>query len=53
MKEATYIKGASKKKYPFSDSDLSEMLDNLLKNGIIELLTPKRPQKAGRTTNPK
>ena len=27
------------------------MLDDLLENKIIELLTPKRPEEAGRTTN--
>ena len=29
------------------------MLDDLPKNGIIELLTPKRPEEADRTTDPK
>jgi len=29
------------------------MLDDLLENGIIELLAPKRPEEAGRTTDPK
>jgi len=41
------------KKYPFPDSDLSGMLDDLLEKGIIELPPSKRPEESGRTNDPK
>jgi len=47
------LKKLKEKKYPFPDSDLSGMLDDLLKNTIIELPTPKQPKKVGRTTDSK
>jgi len=36
------LKELQEKKYPHSDSDLSEMLDALLENGITELPLTKR-----------
>lgn len=39
-------------KYPFPDSDLSGMLDDLLEKGIIELPKSKRSKEAGRTNDP-
>lgn len=41
------------KKYPFLDSDLSGMLDDLLEKDVIELPEPKCLEKAGRTVDPK
>ncbi|KAK4573414.1 hypothetical protein RGQ29_031397, partial [Quercus rubra] len=41
------------KKYPFPDSDISEMLDYLLKFKLIELLEMKRPEEADQINNPK
>ena len=35
------LKELQEKKYPFFNSELSEMLDGLLENGIIELPPPK------------
>jgi len=47
------LKELQEKKYPFPDSDLSGMLDDLLQNGVIELLESKRPEEAARVTDPK
>ena len=47
------LKELQEKKYPFPDSDLSGMLDDLLENEIIELLVLKRPEEDERTTDPK
>jgi len=47
------MKEMQEKKYPFPDSDLSGMLNDLLKNGVIELPEPKRPEEAGRVIDPK
>jgi len=47
------LKELQEKKYPFPHSDLSGMLGDLLENGIIELPTPKRPEEAGKTSDPK
>jgi len=41
------------KKYPFTDLDLSRMLDNILGKGIIELPKPKRRDELGRANDPK
>jgi len=40
------------KKYPFSNFDLSRMLDDLLKKGIIELPPLKSPEEVGKTNDP-
>ena len=57
MKEAgkkrPTLKELQEKKYPFPDSDLSGMLDDLLEKGIIELPLSKRPEESGRTNDPK
>ena len=37
------------KQYPFPDSDISEMLDYLLKLNLIELLEIKRLEEADQT----
>ena len=47
------LKELQERKYPFPDSDLSGMLNDLLENKIIELPEPKRPEEAGRTNDPK
>ena len=41
------------KKYPFPDSNLSGMLDDLLEKCIIELPPSKRPEEAEKTNDPK
>ena len=47
------LKELQEKKYLFPDSNLPEMLDDLLEKGVIQLLEPKRPEEVGRTTDPK
>ena len=47
------LKELQEKQYLFPNSYLSGMLDDLLKNEIIELLAPKRPEEVGRTIDPK
>jgi len=47
------LKGLQKKKYPFPDSDLSGMLDDLLEKVVIELLESKRSKQVRRVTNVK
>jgi len=44
------LKELQEKKYPFPNSDLSGMLDDLIENGLIELPEPTRPEEAGRVT---
>jgi len=46
------LKEIQETKHPFSNSNLLGMLDHLLEKGIIELPELKRPEEAGRTTNP-
>ncbi|XP_057775222.1 uncharacterized protein LOC130994205 [Salvia miltiorrhiza] len=41
------------KQYPFLDSDVSGIFDDLLKEGLIELPEMKQPNEAGRTDDPK
>ena len=53
MRRLPTLKELQEKKYPFPDSDLLGMLDDLLKKGVIQLLEPKRPEEVGRTANPK
>ena len=52
-KKRPTLKELQEKKYPFPDLDLSGMLDDLLKKGIIELPPSKRPEESGRTNDPK
>ena len=47
------MKELQERKYPFHNSDLSGMLDDLLENKIIELPEPKRPEEVRRINNPK
>ncbi|KAL9666826.1 hypothetical protein QQ045_001169 [Rhodiola kirilowii] len=47
------LKELQAKKYPFPDSDLSGMLDDLLEKGIINLPEAKRPDEVNRTNDPK
>ena len=39
--------------FPYSESDVPEMLHTLLEKGLIELPEPKRPEEVGRTNDPK
>jgi len=52
-KKRPTLKELQEKKYPFSDSDLSGMLDDLLEKGINELPPLKHPEESGRTNDPK
>ena len=47
------LKELQEKKYPFPDSDLSGMLDDLLEKGVIELPEPKCLEEVGRTADAK
>ena len=47
------LKELQKKKYPFPDSNLSGILDDLLEKGVIQLSNPKHLEEVGRTTDPK
>ncbi|KAK9677082.1 hypothetical protein RND81_11G120500 [Saponaria officinalis] len=53
MRTRPTLKELEKKKYPFPDSDLAGMLDDLLEKKVIELPESKRRNEAGRTTDPK
>jgi len=53
IKKRPTLKELQERKYPFPNSYLSGMLDDLLENKIIELPKPKRPEEAGRTSDPK
>jgi len=52
-KQRPTLKERQEKKYRFPDSDLSGMLDDLHKNGVIQLPESKRPEEAGWVTDPK
>jgi len=45
------LKELQENKYMFPDSDLSTMLDDLLKNGVIEIPEPKIPKEVGSTAD--
>lgn len=45
------LKEFQEKKYPFPNSDLLGMLDDLIENGIIEFPKPKQPKEVARTTD--
>ncbi|KAL2487057.1 Retrotrans gag domain-containing protein [Abeliophyllum distichum] len=47
------LKELEEKEYPFSDSEVSGILDQLLEQKIIELPAPKRPEEAGQVDHPK
>ncbi|OMP04852.1 hypothetical protein COLO4_09244 [Corchorus olitorius] len=42
------LKERQEKKYPFPDSDVASMLDELLKSKVIELPEMKRPEESGK-----
>ncbi|OMO94041.1 hypothetical protein COLO4_16538 [Corchorus olitorius] len=46
------LKERQEKKYPFPDSDVASMLDELLKSKVIELLEMKRPEESGKVDDP-
>jgi len=50
-KKCPALKEQQEKKYPFPYSDLSRMLDNLLKKAVVELLESKHLEKAKRVTD--
>ena len=52
-KKCPTLKELQERKYPFPDSDLSGMLDDLLEKGIIELPPSKRPKEVGKENDPK
>ena len=47
------LKEMEERTHPFSDSDVSGILDDLLKKKIIKLLECKRPEEIGHTNDPK
>ena len=47
------LKELMAKQYPFLDSDLPGIFDDLLKNNLIELPEMKRPEEEGRSDDPK
>ncbi|KAL2493101.1 Ribonuclease H [Abeliophyllum distichum] len=47
------LKELEEKKYSFSDSEVSEILDQLLEQKVIELPAPKRPEKTGQVDHHK
>ncbi|OMO51359.1 hypothetical protein COLO4_37705 [Corchorus olitorius] len=46
------LKERQEKKYPFPDSDVASMLDELLKSKVIELPEMKRPEESGKVDDP-
>jgi hypothetical protein len=46
------LKEQQKKMYPFPDSNMSRMLDDLLEANIIELSEVKRPDESNQVDNP-
>ncbi|XP_038717270.1 uncharacterized protein LOC120010560 [Tripterygium wilfordii] len=53
VKERPTLKQMQEKEYPFADSEVSGILDQLLEQKLIELPTSKRPEEIGQTDNPK
>ncbi|KAL2525808.1 Uncharacterized protein Adt_10862 [Abeliophyllum distichum] len=47
------LKELEEKEYPFSDSEVFRILDQLPEQKIIELPTPKRPEEVGQVDHPK
>ncbi|KAL2532074.1 Uncharacterized protein Adt_05425 [Abeliophyllum distichum] len=47
------LKELEEKEYPFSDSEISGILDQLIEQKIIELPEPKKPEEAGQVDHPK
>jgi len=52
-KKRPTLKELQEKKYPFPDSNLSRMLDDLLEKGITKLPPSKRPEESETTNDPK
>jgi len=52
-KKCPALKELQEEKYPFPDSDLSRILNDLPEKGIIKLPPSKRPEKAGKSNDPK
>jgi len=50
-KKRPTLKELQEKKYPFPDSDLLGMLDDLLQKGVIKLPESKRQEEVGRTVD--
>ena len=46
------LKELEEKKYPFPDSDVPSMLEDLLQKNVIKLLECKRPEEMGRVNDP-
>jgi hypothetical protein len=46
------LKEWQEKVYPFPNSNISRMLDDLLEANLIELLEVKRPEKTNQVDNP-
>ena len=46
------MKERQERNYPFDDSDVSRMFDELLEVNLIELLQIKRPNEANQVNNP-
>ena len=48
----TTLKQRTEKQYPFLDTDVPKMFDDLLQAGLIQLLEMKRPDQANRVNDP-
>jgi len=51
--ESSILRDSEEKECPYSESDVPEMLDKLLKRGLIELPESSRPEEIRRTNDPK
>jgi len=51
--ESSMLRDSEEKEYPYSESDVPEMLDKLLEKGLIELPESRHPEEIGRTNDPK
>ncbi|KAA0055534.1 ty3-gypsy retrotransposon protein [Cucumis melo var. makuwa] len=51
-KRQSTLKERQEKVYPFPDSDVADMLEQLLKNQLIQLPECKRPEQAGKVDDP-
>ncbi|KAH6763350.1 hypothetical protein C2S52_020783 [Perilla frutescens var. hirtella] len=52
-KESMEVKATPQREYPFLDSDVPGIFEDLLKAKLIELPKMKRPEESGRTDEPK
>ncbi|TYK26476.1 retrotransposon gag protein [Cucumis melo var. makuwa] len=53
MKSVTQLLKKCKKKYPFPNSDVADMLEQLLENQLIQLPEYKRPKQTGKVDDHK